>query len=144
MRAKNRLFSGLLGGLLLSVGSSDAHAQIVLDQREAAKIVAIRNLTATPTLVSGEIVNQTPHTVRDIELLIQFHWLWKNEFKPGPDSPGRTDILKIGKEFKPGESIAFRYIPDPPLPKRDDGWFEPEVTIGGFTVVVPGVNMTSR
>jgi hypothetical protein len=95
-------------------------------------------------LISGELVNHTPHIVRDVELLIQFHWLWKNEFKPGKDSPGRTDILKIDKELKPGEAAAFRYVPNPPLPKRDGGGFEPEVTIGGFTVVVPTVDMTSR
>jgi hypothetical protein len=144
MKAKKLFVLGILTGLVLSSLSIDSRADIVLEQQEAAKILSLRNLTATPSLVSGEIVNQTPHTVRDIELLIQFHWLWKNEFKPGPESPGRTDILKIAKELKPGESTAFRYIPNPPLPDRNDGWFEPEVTIGGFTVVTPAVDMTSR
>ncbi|MGH7795994.1 MAG: hypothetical protein ACREQ2_14065 [Candidatus Binatia bacterium] len=144
MKTKKLLFLGALTGLMLSFWSIDTHAQTVLDPQEAAKTLAIRNLTATPSLVSGEVVNRTPHTVRDIELLFQFHWLWKNEFKPGLESPGRTDILNIAKELRPEESMAFRYTPDPPLPHRKDGWFEPEVTIGGFTVVVPAVDMTSR
>lgn len=143
MKARTLFLLGALAGLLLTWGS-ESHAQTLLEQKDAAKSVAIRGLRATPTLVSGEIVNQTPHIVRDIELLIQFHWLWKNEFKPGKDLPGRTDILKIDKELKPGEAVSFRYIPDPPLTKRDEGWFEPEVTLGGFTVVVPSVDMTSR
>ena len=142
MKARTLFLLGALAGLLLSW--SESRAQILLEQKDAAKSVTIRGLRATPTLVSGEIVNQTPHIARDTELLIQFHWLWKNEFKPGEDLPGRTDILKIDKELKPGEAVSFRYIPDPPLAKRDDGWFEPEVTIGGFTVVVPSVEMTSR
>ena len=144
MKTINLLFVGALTSLMLSAWSIETHAQAVLDPQEAAKLLTIRNLTATPSLVSGEIVNRTPHTVRDIELLIQFHWLWKNEFKPGPDSPGRTDTLKIAKELKSGEAIPFRHTPDPPLPKRNDGWFEPEVTVGSFTVVIPGVDMTSR
>ena len=101
-------------------------------------------MTATPSLVSGEIVNRTPHLARDIELVFQFQWLWKNEFKPGRESRGRTAILKIAKELRPGESVGFRYTPDPPLLNRGDGWFEPEVTIGAFTVVIPSANMTSR
>lgn len=144
MKASLLSQGALLSGLIVSFWTIDCRAQIVLDQQEAAKTVAVRNATATPSLVSGEVVNRTPHTARDIELLIQFHWLWKNEFKPGPDSPGRTDILKIAKELSPGESMTFRYTPDPPLPNRKDGRFEPEVTIGAFTVVVPSPDMTLR
>ena len=144
MKASTIIFMGaLLTGLMLS-GSVYTHAQIVLDQQEAAKTLAVRNVNVTPSLISGEVVNRTPHTARDIELLIQFHWLWKNEFKPGSESPGRTDIVNIAKELKPGESMAFRYTPDPPLPNRKDGLFEPEVTIGAFTIVVPSGDMTLR
>jgi hypothetical protein len=144
MKARLLPLSALLSGLIVVSWSIDSRAQIVLDQEEAAKTLAIRNVTATPSLVSGEIVNRTPHLARDIELVFQFHWLWKNEFKPGRESPGRTEILKIAKELRPGESMGFRYTPDPPLPNRGDGWFEPEVTIGAFTVVIPSANMTSR
>jgi hypothetical protein len=142
MKAKTFFLLGALAGLLLTWNES--RAQILLEQKDAAKSVAIRSLTANPTLINGEIVNQTPHIIRDVELLIQFHWLWKNEFKPGEHAPGRTDSHKIDTELKPGEAAAFRYIPNPPLPTRDDGLFEPEVTIGGFTVVIPTVDTTSR
>ena len=144
MKIRKLPIIAMLTGLMVSFWGDDIHGQIVLNEQEAEKIVAVRNLTAKPSLITGEIVNRTPHVVRDINMLIQFHWLWKNEFKPGTDSPGRLDVLVIPQELKPAESIAFRYTPDPPLPDRKDGWFEPEVTIGGFSVVVPAADMTSR
>lgn len=144
MNIKSLLVLSILTGGIVSSWATAAPAQIVLEEEKAAQIVAIRNLNATPSLVSGEIANRTPHLIRDIELVIQFHWHWKNEFKPGKEAPGRTGIVKIATEIKPGESIPFRYIPDPPLPDRKDGWFEPEVKVGGFTTVVPQDGMTSR
>ena len=45
--------------------------------------------------LTGEIVNRTPHLIRDVELLVQYHWRWKNEFKPGKVAPGRTDVVNL-------------------------------------------------
>lgn len=69
MKARLLPLSALLSGLIVVSWSIDSRAQIVLDQEEAAKTLAIRNVTATPSLVSGEIVNRTPHLARDIELV---------------------------------------------------------------------------
>jgi hypothetical protein len=142
MKANHLLFVCIVLGLIL-VGA-ESRAATILDQQDAAKALTIRNLNATASQVSGEIVNQTPHTIRDVELFVQYHWLWKNEYKPGRESPGRTDLVKIPQEIKPGGSVTFRHMVDPPLPSRQDGSFEPEVTIAGFTTIIPGVDMTSR
>ena len=113
-----------------------ATAQRLLGPEEA-KSVAIKDLKADASEVSGVIVNNTPHTIREIEVLIQYHWLWANEFKPGLDSPGRVASLKLDKDLLPGESTTFRYVPNPPLPNRQDGRFDPEVVVAGFTIVIP-------
>jgi hypothetical protein len=120
---------------LLSLGF--AHAQTVLTGAEASKVIRFRNLNATPDKVSGEIVNASPHAVRDVQLLVQYHWLWNDERNPGQDSPGKTIRVDLHEELKPGESMPFSYMPSPPLPQRTDGRFMPEVDVGGFTVVVP-------
>lgn len=120
-----------------SFGAGAAMAQRLASPAEAAKAVAIKDLKAGTSEVSGVIVNNTPHLIREIELLIQYHWLWTNEFKPGLESPGRVVSLKLDKDLLPGESTAFRYVPNPPLPNRQDGRFHPEVVVAGFTTVIP-------
>jgi hypothetical protein len=122
---------------IFSFHPQSAVAQQVLTPGEAAQAVAIKNLQSTPTEVTGVIVNNTQNGIRDVEILIAYHWLWANEFKPGLDSPGRIATVRIGKELSPGESTEFRYVPNPPLPNRQDGRFDPEVVVAGFTRVIP-------
>ena len=114
---------------------SQPSAQTILTQEEAARSVAIENLNASPSGVSGVVVNKTPHVIRNVEVLVQYHWLWQNEFKPGTDSPGRTTVLRLDQELKPGQSAPFRHTLTEGA-DRKDGRFAPEVTIGGFTVVI--------
>jgi hypothetical protein len=136
MPAKLIMLGVLIGASAFSFSVSPAAAQRLLSPEEA-KAVAIKVLQADASEVSGVIVNNTPHTIREIEVLIQYHWLWTNEFKPGLESPGRVASLKLDKDLLPGESTPFRYVPNPPLPGRQDGRFEPEVVVAGFTIVIP-------
>jgi hypothetical protein len=126
----------VIAALVFLLCVDSATAQRLLGPEEA-KSVAIKDLKADASEVSGVIVNNTPHTIREIEVLIQYHWLWANEFKPGLDSPGRVASLKLDKDLLPGESTTFRYVPNPPLPNRQDGRFDPEVVVAGFTIVIP-------
>jgi hypothetical protein len=134
-RAKLAL-GALIAALVFLFCVDSVTAQRLLS-REEAKSVAIKDLKADASEVSGVIVNNTPHTIREIEVLIQYHWLWANEFKPGLESPGRVASLKLDKDLLPGESTTFRYVPSPPLPNRQDGRFDPEVVVAGFTIVIP-------
>ena len=136
MKRVNLMLGTVIAAWAFSFGVDSATAQRLLSPEEA-KAVAIKDLKAHTSEVSGVIVNNTPHTIREIEVLIQYHWLWANEFKPGLDSPGRVASLKLDKDLLPGESTTFRYIPNPPLPNRQDGRFDPEVVVAGFTIVIP-------
>jgi len=133
-RASIILFATLI---LLSVNGSTG-AQTVLTQEEAGKSVTIKDLNATTSSVTGVVVNNTPHVIRDVEVLVEYHWLWANEFKPGPVSPGHSAVIKLEKDIAAGQTSAFRYTPDPALPTRKDGQYDPEVRVTGFTSVIPG------
>ncbi len=130
---------GLLAAMACAVVLSPASAlrgQTLLSSEEAAKSVALEKVDVSPVGVSGIVVNKTPHTIRNVEVLVQYHWLWKNEFKPGTDSPGRTAVVRLNQELSPGQSAPFRHSLEAGA-DRKDGHFAPEVTIGAFTVVVP-------
>ena len=123
--------------LAIAFSAAVATAQQRLDRDLAQRSISLKDLRTAPAEISGTVVNNTPHIVRDIEILVQYHWLWNNEFKPGVDNVGRTASIKLDKPLKAGEAASFRYVPDPPLPARTDGHFEIEVSLGGFTVVIP-------
>jgi hypothetical protein len=119
------------------LGQGLARGQTVLSGSEAAKVLRLEDLNVTSSKISGTLINASPHTVRDIKVLIQYHWLWENERNPGKDSPGRTVDVDLQKELKPGDRVNFSYTPVPSLPQRSDGRFMPEVDVAGFTVVIP-------
>ena len=125
-----------LVALTVPISATAARAQTVLDSAEAARTVAIESLHATSSAVSGVVANRSPHIVRDVEILVQYHWLWENEFKPGQDSPGQIALVRIPDELKPGQSARFQHTLTPAT-RREDGRFVPEVTVAAFTVVVP-------
>ena len=131
----SRMLLAVAASLALLVSS--ASAQTLLDPSEAAKSVKIENLAVNDNQISGVVVNKSPHTLRNLELRMQYHWLWNNEFHPGTDSPGRVITITLDRELRPGESMTFSYRPEPPLPARADGRYMPEVTVAGFSVVIP-------
>jgi hypothetical protein len=107
---------------------------------EADRVARLRNVTSTPEgEVSGEIVNNSNHTVRDVQLQILYSWRWKNETRPGRDDPGTVDYHRLNQEIPAGKSTRFNYKPSPPLPSRTDGQFDVTVKIIGFEEVIPGV-----
>jgi hypothetical protein len=85
--------------------------------------------------ISGEVVNTSKQTIRDVELQILYSWRWKDEFHPGKDDPGRAVYVTIDREIAPGQSTPFNYKPSPPLPVRKDGYFDIGVKVVGFTRV---------
>lgn len=137
-RLNSLVYGALLTVLALGLRVVPLPAQTVLDSADALKSIRIQNLQASPSMVTGVVANHSPHEIREIEILVQYHWLWANEFKPGDQPPGRAAFIKLDKALEPGQSMEFRYEPTPPLTARKDGRFAPEVSIAGFTVVVPG------
>jgi hypothetical protein len=113
-----------------------ANAATLLPQEKAGQIVALRNINVKDGDVSGEVVNNSKNTVRDVQLQILYSWRWKDEFHPGKDDPGRAAYHVLDKELPPGQSARFNYSPSPPLPARKDGMFEITVTVAGFSEII--------
>ena len=98
------------------------------------EIADVRDVTlADDGTVSGLVVNRSGQVLRDVRLLINYEWLWKNEFRPGTDSPGRADYYTLPQEIPPGGSVRFTYRPEEPLSRRSDGRFETSVHVAGLT-----------
>lgn len=127
------------GAALMTVGwmlPPAVGAQNVASGQEGDQAVAVRNVEVQKNgNLTGEIVNQTRHSIRDARLLVRYVWLWKNERNPGTDNPGRAVILRLPGLVPPGGSAPFDYNPTPPLPERKDGRFITAVEISSFTEV---------
>jgi hypothetical protein len=119
---------------VLSIATVVAAASdtVVVADNDVSRIATLRNVSIKNGEVSGEVVNNSRDTLRDVVLQIRYSWRWANEFHPGTDDPGRTVYYTAAKEIPPGGSARFEYKPSPPLASRRDGSFVIDVKIAGF------------
>ena len=110
-------------------------ADTLIADEGPSRVVVVRDVASRHGLVSGVLVNHSPKLLRDVRLLFHHNWLWKNEMRPGDESPGRVDYYTVRSELPPGETVEFSYRPEPPLPDRDDGHFETTVDVVGWTEI---------
>jgi hypothetical protein len=105
----------------------------------AGRVVNLRNVMSTEAgKVSGELVNNSTQTLRDVRLQILYSWQWKDEYHPGKDDPGKAIIHVLKQDIPPGQIVGFNYEPSPPFASREDGQFGIGVKIVGFTEVFEG------
>ena len=123
--------------LFMSSQPAPIAADTVGSAGDPLRNVAVRNVIFQNGEVSGEIVNYSPRTLRDVELLVRHVWHWKNEFRPGNDNPGMASYHTVVEEIPPGGSVPFTSMQLSPLPSRADGQFETLVSVAGFTEVIP-------
>jgi hypothetical protein len=126
------LFIAVLAAPSLVTAAATANDTRVIAGDEVGRIVTIRNVSIKNGEVSGEVVNNSSDTLRDVVLEIRYSWRWSDEFHPGKDDPGRTVYYTAAKEIPPGGSARFEYKPSPPLPVRRDGSFVIDVKVAGF------------
>ena len=121
-----------LAGLSVVTVPAMANDTIVIAGDEVGRFTTLRNVSTKDGEVSGEVVNNSSDTLRDVVLEIIYSWRWADEFHPGKDDPGRTVYYTAAKEIPPGGSARFDYKPSPPLPERRDGSFVIDVKVAGF------------
>ena len=119
---------------LVSSWFSPASAETVMTEQQGAKTAEIEYTIDHRGVISGKVINTSSHAIKNPELLVEYHWLWAKEFKPGNNPPGRAAYVSLDKEIQPGAAAPFNYRPEPPLPDRTGGRFVPEVSLAGFTV----------
>lgn len=135
MNTRIWIFGALLAGLSLSLHGATATAGVV-PSADAAQTIVIRDLTVSDDSVSGIVVNQSPATVRGVELRLQQVWHWKDERHPGTDSPGRTLPFTLNGDIAPNASAPFTFQ-TPRLPQRSDGRFVTTMDVISFSEVGP-------
>ena len=97
--------------------AATAEKTAVVAGNDVSRIATLRDVSIKNGEVSGELVNNSSDTLRDVVLEIRYSWLWTDE---------------SAKEIPPGGSARFEYKPSPPLPVRRDGSFLVDVKIAGF------------
>ncbi len=138
MKTSRPLFA--LAGLLFSLAgfASMATGQELTTPRQLSHAVALQNVSAQANgALSGTLANSTEYVIRDVKLMIEYAWIWRHDFRPGEDSPGRTVYITIHGDIAPHAQQSFSYEPSPPLSSRHDGHFEPAVKVVGYTQMVP-------
>lgn len=129
---------GMLGGAQFTSGGSAALAfdSTVTDGLTQPGAVKLEGVRFEGGNVRGTIVNTSSTEIGDVQLLIRYVWLWKDERHPGDDNPGRSEYHVVSETIAPGDSATFEKTPVPPLPlARTDGRFQAEVSVVGFTQV---------
>ena len=122
-------------GVLVWVSAVEIQAADVNISDQQPQAVTIRNVKVQDG-VSGEVVNSSPNVIRDVQLLIRYTWLWKNEMKPGEDNRSDAVFYSVEGEIPPGGSKPFTYRPSSAM-KEDAGRYEVSVKVAGFTQLVP-------
>lgn len=133
-------FVTLAGAAALATAMASANpaaAQDVLSQGNTGGVELQDVQTSADGRVAGQVVNNTGHPVRNVQLMVIHDWLWANEFNPGRDDAGTVGRLKLDGDIAPGSSKSFSYAPSPALPNRRDGSFLTSVTVSGYQSVIP-------
>jgi len=128
----------IIASFFILLPSASASAQTVISAKQSGENIEIRNLTFNDNVVSGEIVNHSRREVRNVELLIQHVWHWKNEFQPGSDQLGTASYNTVATMIPPGAAVPFTYRqPGALTAARTDGQYKTMVSVAGFTEIVP-------
>ncbi len=107
-----------------------------MTQEDVGRVASLRNVMSTEGgEVSGDVVNNSKQTLRDVQLQILYSWRWNNEYQPGKDDPGRASYYVLDREILPGQTVRFNYKPSPPFAPRADGQFDISVKVVGFAQV---------
>ena len=127
--------------LLLGVQQAlAAQQETIVPEAEARREVMVKDVQSHDGIVSGMVVNSSAVPIRDVKLLIDEAWFWKNERHPGISNPSRAEFYTLSGEIPPGGSRTFTY-PRQPLPQRTDGRFEVNVKVEQFTELGAGPRM---
>lgn len=128
-------FFGTALASALALACITIHADEVLSPAQVSEKVTIQNLRQEGAAIRGEIVNHTGKRLEDVQVLISFNWLWRNEFAPGPESPGWASSMVLAEPLSPNETREFAYAPVPSVTSRVDGKIQPAADVVRFTEI---------
>jgi len=128
--------SGILIALPLPAIASASHAS-VLEPAQAKELIRVQDVTAHDGKTSGVLVNSGSTPVQDVKLIVQYHYRWANEFKPGNHSPGVAHEFTIAGTIPPGGREPFSVASVPPAAPEHGGHFVTDVKVLAFDQLEP-------
>jgi hypothetical protein len=82
--------------------------------------------------IEGTLSNNTGRKIGDVEVLVEYAWIWARDFAHD-DDPGWSTSYTLPVELSPGASIPVNIAPTHPLAEREDGHFLISAKVIGFT-----------
>jgi hypothetical protein len=83
--------------------------------------------------IEGAMKNNTERKIGDVEVLVEYAWIWARDFANPDDNPGWSMTYTLPVELAPGASVPMSLTPTRPLPDRDDGHFLISAKVVGYT-----------
>ncbi len=83
--------------------------------------------------IEGTLRNNTGRKIGDVEVLVEYAWIWAHDFEHGDDNPGWSMTYTLPVELIPGASVPVNIAPLRPMAARDDGHFLITAKVIGFT-----------
>lgn len=83
--------------------------------------------------IEGTMTNRTPRKIGDVEILVEYAWIWAHDGKHADDGPGWSMTYTLPVELAPGSSVPVNIAPARALPERNDGQFLISVKVVGYT-----------
>lgn len=99
---------------------------------DAPSGLEVRDVRSDGTSVTGWVVNETDHEVRDVRLMVERQWRWTKEMQPGEDNPGSGTVVRVEQPIPASGRVQFRWDL-PSEPARSDGHFETVVRVLSFS-----------
>lgn len=97
--------------------------------------VLVRSVRVEGDTATVRLENKTRKEVRDIRLLVEHTFQWRDEFRPGAESPGYSETFQIPEAIPPGQTATVVLRSGESRPSREDGSFQTNVRVLGFTQV---------
>jgi hypothetical protein len=129
----------LAGAGVFALPEPSGAVTVEISDGDASSHVTVRNVARRGEVIAATLDNRSGDEIRDIRVLIDVPFLWKDEFHPGEDSPGRSVVWTVRGPIAPRGQLAFEFTPQPPLPERTDGRFgDPKVHVLGYESIGVG------
>ena len=83
--------------------------------------------------IEGTLRNNTGRKIGDVEVLVEYAWIWAHDFAHSDDNPGWSTSYTLPVELVPSASIPVNIAPPHPLAERDGGHFLSSAKVITFT-----------
>ena len=130
--------SAVAGTVTVVAAASTVAGTVTITDDDHSAPVQVTSATFDGDTVSGTVINRGADEVRDIRLLVDIAFLWKDETKPGDVNPGRAAVFTVAGPLPPQGRLSFDFRPEPPLEERTDGRYQPKVRVTGYQTVTVG------